>query len=211
VARACSQTGSLCVFISTDYVFGREDDRTVPYLEEDVPAPLNTYGTSKVAGELLVQAACPRSSLIIRSSSLYGCVTSKKGWTFPELMIRKARAGDPLKVVVDQHMAPTYTFDLASRILALVDAVVSFSESNYEREDGWLLLNKEKILGALANKPVLNRSAPEPVGANSTSGPTNQPHTKESSPKARLASGAWTPFLKPHGGSEKKRQHPRTL
>jgi dTDP-4-dehydrorhamnose reductase len=93
---------------------------------------LNVYGASKVAGEHLVRAAAPDSHLIVRSSSLYGCVTSKKGWTFPEMMLNKARAGEELKVVDDQVMAPTYTYDLASRVLELIerDATGTFHVAN---------------------------------------------------------------------------------
>lgn len=122
VAEVASKMGKKVAFFSSDYVFGGETERTEPYTEQDHPAPLSIYGASKVAGEHLVRATQENNHLIIRSSSLFGCVTSKKGWTFPELMLNKARAGDDLKVVNDQIMAPTYTYDLASRVLELFKA-----------------------------------------------------------------------------------------
>jgi len=109
------------IFFSSDYVFGGETARLTPYLEEDTPAPLNVYGASKVAGEQLIRAILPESHLIIRSSSLYGCVTSKKGWTFPEMVLNKIRAGDELRIVNDQIMAPTYTRDVAGRVIELAE------------------------------------------------------------------------------------------
>ncbi len=114
VARACSQTGSLCVFISTDYVFG--GDKGSPYIEEDQPAPINLYGASKFAGELLVRQAA-RRWLIVRIASLFGKSGSRgKGGNFIETILSKARCGEPLRVVNDVWMSPTYTMD-AARIL----------------------------------------------------------------------------------------------
>ena len=134
VAEVAGSMGKKVAFFSSDYVFGGDTVRSTPYTENDHPAPLSIYGASKVAGENLVRAAQPDNHLIIRSSSLFGCVTSKKGWTFPELMLRKARAGDDLKVVDNQIMAPTYTYDLASRVLELftVNATGTFHVVNSE-------------------------------------------------------------------------------
>lgn len=121
VAAAAAHLNRTVVYISSDYVFGGETHRESPYLESDSPAPLNVYGASKAAGENLVRAANPAGHLIIRTSSLYGCVTSKKGSTFPELMLRKARDGESLRVVDDQIMAPTYTYDLTKRVVELLE------------------------------------------------------------------------------------------
>jgi dTDP-4-dehydrorhamnose reductase len=120
VARVCRELGRKTCFFSTDYVFGADATRKTPYLEGDAPGPLSIYGASKLAGEHLTLALNP-GSVVIRSSSLYGVVTSRKGSTFPEKMIQKAKAGEPLKVVDDQTMSPTYTYDLASRTVAILE------------------------------------------------------------------------------------------
>jgi dTDP-4-dehydrorhamnose reductase len=120
VARVCRELGRKTCFFSTDYVFGADAGRKAPYLEGDPPGPLNVYGASKLAGEHLTLALNP-GSVVIRSASLYGVVTSRKGSTFPEKMIQKARAGEPLKVVDDQTMSPTYTLDLAARTVAILE------------------------------------------------------------------------------------------
>src|SRR3546814_20396577 len=53
------------VWFSTDYVFdGRKGS---PYVEDDTPRPLNIYGASKLSGERMVMAACPRA-LVLRTS-----------------------------------------------------------------------------------------------------------------------------------------------
>lgn len=124
VARAAWEAGAAVVYVSTDYVFGGEPGRRTPYRESDPPAPLNVYGASKLAGEYLVRLSHPRH-LIIRTSGLYGVATSHKGWTFPELMLRKAKSGEPLRVVTDQVLTPTYTFDLARLILAVLEKGVA--------------------------------------------------------------------------------------
>jgi len=112
VARAAKEV----VFISTDYVFdGRKKS---PYLEKDLVNPINIYGASKAAGENLVRMA-NKNHFIIRTSALYGGV-SKKGWTFPELMLKKARNQEEIKVADDLYTATTYVSDLARAIIKLI-------------------------------------------------------------------------------------------
>lgn len=118
VGLACARLGALAVYISTDYVFDGEAGR--PYLEADAPAPINVYGTSKVAGEHLVAASAPRH-LIVRVASLFGVAgASGKGGNFVETMIRKTRAGEAIRVVDDVVMSPTSTADAAALVRALI-------------------------------------------------------------------------------------------
>ncbi|MHC4947257.1 MAG: dTDP-4-dehydrorhamnose reductase [Planctomycetota bacterium] len=121
VARAAERTGRPVVFVSSDYVFGRDAVRATPYLEHDPVGPLNVYGASKVAGESLVRLTTDEH-LVVRTASLFGLVTSRKGWTFPEMIVQRARAGEPLRVVDDQRMSPTYTLDLVRSIIELAEA-----------------------------------------------------------------------------------------
>jgi dTDP-4-dehydrorhamnose reductase len=121
VARAASLAGAGVVFFSTDYVFGGQNrGRDQPYRETDEIYPLNVYGVSKAAGEQLVMQANERH-IIIRSAGLYGMATSRKGWTFPELMIEKARSEGSVSVVTDQVLSPTFTEDLASKTKELIE------------------------------------------------------------------------------------------
>lgn len=121
VARAAAEIGAGVVFYSTDYVFGGENrPRHDPHVESDLPDPLNVYGVSKLAGERLVMNANPRH-LVIRTAGLYGTATSRKGWTFPELMVSKGRSDGWVKVVIDQALSPTYTHDLAETTRALME------------------------------------------------------------------------------------------
>jgi dTDP-4-dehydrorhamnose reductase len=121
VARATADVGAGVVFFSTDYVFGGQDrERDHPYEEGDALNPLNVYGISKAAGEQLVMRANARH-LVVRSAGLYGTATSRKGWTFPELMLNKARTDGKVSVVTDQALSPTFTEDLAHKTRELVE------------------------------------------------------------------------------------------
>jgi dTDP-4-dehydrorhamnose reductase len=121
VARAAAEIGAGVVFYSTDYVFGGEGrPRHDPHTESSLPDPLNVYGISKLAGERMVMNGNPRH-LVIRSAGLYGTATSRKGWTFPELMATKGKNDGWVKVVTDQALSPTYTHDLAETTRALME------------------------------------------------------------------------------------------
>jgi dTDP-4-dehydrorhamnose reductase len=118
VAAASDAAGAALIHVSTDYVF--DGQAAAPYEEDDLPGPLNVYGASKLAGEHLVRAACPRS-FVVRTSGLYGprpC-RAKGGLNFPSLMLKLAREKGELTVVADQVVGPTYTPDLARQLVAL--------------------------------------------------------------------------------------------
>jgi dTDP-4-dehydrorhamnose reductase len=119
LARTCSRLGALLVHFSTDYVF--DGTKLQPYLESDLPAPLNVYGVSKAAGEHLIASNIERS-FVVRTCGLYGVRgSSGKGGNFVETMIRKALAREPIRVVNDQVLTPTFTEDLAEAVSRLIE------------------------------------------------------------------------------------------
>ena len=111
IARACGANGPALVSVSTDYVFS--GDKGSPYLEDDATDPPNVYGATKLAGERLILATCPRA-LVIRTS----WVVSSHGKNFVKTMLRLADAGNPISVVDDQFGRPTAARDLARFILS---------------------------------------------------------------------------------------------
>jgi dTDP-4-dehydrorhamnose reductase len=122
LARLCREYACLLVHFSTDYVFGLDEARRQPWAESDAPGPISVYGLSKLAGEYLVRATCPRH-LVIRTCGLYGVWGSGgKGGNFVETMLRLAGQGKPLRVVNDQTCTPSYTVDVAETTLALLSA-----------------------------------------------------------------------------------------
>src|SRR5262249_31308806 len=71
LAVACHELGVVLVHFSTDHVFGLDTARHTPYAEDDAPGPVSVYGLSKLSGEYLVRALCPRH-IVVRTCGLYG-------------------------------------------------------------------------------------------------------------------------------------------
>ena len=118
VAAACAAAGAAVVHFSTDYVF--DGAKGQPYLEDDATGPLSVYGASKLSGERMALAACPRI-LVLRTS----WVVSAHGKNFVKTMVRLAREGQPLRVVDDQFGRPTAASDLAAFVLAQAPRLVA--------------------------------------------------------------------------------------
>lgn len=113
LAAACRKTGAKLLYISTDYVFpgtGKQFRRT-----DDPVSPVNTYGRSKLAGELAVQSLLEKY-FIVRISWVFG----KNGNNFVKTMLRLAETKADLSVVCDQIGSPTYTADLAPLLCDMV-------------------------------------------------------------------------------------------
>lgn len=120
MAGVCAMRGARFIHVSTDYVFGGDSVRNRPFTEDDLTAPINVYGATKVLGEKLAQQA-HQDTVILRVASLFGVAgASGKGGNFVETMIRLARERGTLKVVNDQIMSPTATEDIAAAVLKLI-------------------------------------------------------------------------------------------
>ncbi len=114
LAEYCKKHKKTLIHFSTDYVFNGE--KTVPYKENDIPAPINIYGKSKFAGEFLVSSSC-KKFFIFRLSSLFGKAgASGKGGNFIETMLKMAKENKKIRVISDQTMSPTYAADAAEMI-----------------------------------------------------------------------------------------------
>ncbi|TCS38387.1 dTDP-4-dehydrorhamnose reductase [Paucimonas lemoignei] len=100
LAEAAQRVGACLVHYSTDYVFDGSGDQ--PWKETDTPAPLSVYGATKLEGERLIAAACPKH-LIFRTSWVYAA----RGGNFAKTMLRLAKERDRLTVINDQIGAPT--------------------------------------------------------------------------------------------------------
>ncbi len=123
LAKATRDSGALFIHFSTDYVF--DGKKAGPYVEADLPLPLNAYGRSKLAGELAT-AAAGGDWLVFRTSWIYGA----RGANFFKTMLRLAREREMLRVVSDQYGAPT-----AARMIADLTAH-AVRQSMREREAG---------------------------------------------------------------------------
>ena len=119
LALACRQNDARLVQFSTDYVFDGTAGRS--YTENDAVHPLGAYAVSKLAGELYAQAYLDRP-LIVRTSGVFGPggMHTARG-NFPELMLRLAREGKPIRVVEDHVASPTFAPLLASRSIEMLE------------------------------------------------------------------------------------------
>lgn len=100
LAMEAKAIGAWLIHYSTDYVF--DGRKTVPYLEEDEPAPLNVYGRSKHAGDCAIVTHSENHTIL-----RIGWIVSPTGRNFAKTVLRRASQQDELKVVVNQIGAPT--------------------------------------------------------------------------------------------------------
>jgi dTDP-4-dehydrorhamnose reductase len=116
LARACARSGAWMLQLSTDYVFA--GDAITPYAEDDAVAPRSAYGRTKAAGESAVGRYLPERSWLVRTAWLYG----RNGPNFVSTMARLERERETVDVVDDQRGQPTWTRDLATQLIRLVEA-----------------------------------------------------------------------------------------
>jgi len=114
VARAAREAGCFLVYVSTDYVF--DGTKGTAYTETDEPGPINYYGLTKFYGEKHVRELAPRH-LVVRTSWLFG----PNGRNFVDTITEKALKTGKVRVVCDQRGCPTYTYHLASGLMAVID------------------------------------------------------------------------------------------
>jgi dTDP-4-dehydrorhamnose reductase len=131
LAKLCQQHGWKLVHVSTDYVFGLDRQRIVPYTELDPTGPVGVYGASKLAGETFVRAVCDRH-LIVRTCGLYGQRATRAKGNFVQTMLRLGAERPELKIVADQRCTPSNTADVATGIAQLlaVDACGVYHVTN---------------------------------------------------------------------------------
>jgi dTDP-4-dehydrorhamnose reductase len=122
LADAAARRGIPFIQISTDYVF--DGSKRSPYREDDLTAPLNVYGSSKLASEAAVLRACP-SAVMIRTSWVY----SPYGNNFVRTMLRLSETQAVVRVVHDQYGASTSAADLAAATLTIVERLRSTNGS----------------------------------------------------------------------------------
>jgi len=114
LASIANEQQARLIHISTDYVFDGESDE--PFIETDIPNPINVYGRTKLSGEKALQEVMPMNAIIIRTSWLY----SEYSNNFVKTILRLSKERDELNVVSDQIGSPTYTADLADVILEII-------------------------------------------------------------------------------------------
>jgi dTDP-4-dehydrorhamnose reductase len=98
------------IAISSDYVF--DGNKGGAYVEDDSANPLNVYGASKRAAELL----CASADTIVRTSWVMGV----RGNNVLHVIADRARSGATVRFVDDQTGTVTLSSDLARALATLV-------------------------------------------------------------------------------------------
>ncbi|MGH6985369.1 MAG: dTDP-4-dehydrorhamnose reductase [Caulobacteraceae bacterium] len=112
LARAAREVGARLIHVSTDFVF--DGERPHPWRPQDVPAPVNLYGASKLAGERAVLEE-GGDALIVRTAWVY----AHRGRNFLLTMLRLMADREEVRVVSDQIGAPTSAASLARGLWGL--------------------------------------------------------------------------------------------
>ncbi len=124
MAEEAKKLGAAMIHYSTDYVF--DGTKGTPYIESDQTCPINVYGRTKLAGEQAVQASGIQY-LIFRTSWVYGA----RGRNFLLTILRLAQQREELRIVADQHGAPTWCRTIA-------DTTAHIIAQSGASQDWWL-------------------------------------------------------------------------
>jgi dTDP-4-dehydrorhamnose reductase len=113
IAEETKRLKAAFIHYSTDYVFdGRKGS---PYVETDLPNPLNIYGKTKLDGERFVQDV-GGAYLIFRTSWVYSLLQGG----FVAKVLHWAREQETMKIVNDQIGSPTWARMLAENTAKVI-------------------------------------------------------------------------------------------
>jgi dTDP-4-dehydrorhamnose reductase len=115
LANACKQINIRILHVSTDFVF--DGTCTTPYQTDSTPNPINVYGASKLAGDIVLQEILPKASVIVRTAWVY----SVNGNNFVKSMLRLMQEKPQIGIIYDQVGTPTWARGLAQWLWAIAD------------------------------------------------------------------------------------------
>ena len=116
VAFYARKYGANLVYLSSCGVFG---DEVKEYSEYDNVVLKSVYARSKYLGEIAVTQQCPEA-IIIRPGWLFGgTINHPKNFVYKRYL--EAQTKDFMESTVDKWGCPTYTLDLAKKIIELIE------------------------------------------------------------------------------------------
>jgi len=153
---------------SSDLVF--DGRKPTPYIETEMPNPLNVYGKSKAPAEVLIQKEYA-SSLIIRTSAFFGPWDE---YNFVHSVGKALLNYKSILVAKDLFILPTYLPHLPHLVNTCLDILI-------DGENGvWHLVNKGSLSWAefaflVANKFDLKRPLINAVHSDEINYPAKRP------------------------------------
>lgn len=121
LAQNCLSLNKYLIHISTDYIF--DGTKQTPYIEEDLPNPVNWYGTTKMLGEEAVKEVSA-GFLIVRPEMPYSSRFDKK-LDLARVFIKMLKEGKVINGVMDQKITPTYVDTLVWGLFRLMEVKAS--------------------------------------------------------------------------------------
>jgi dTDP-4-dehydrorhamnose reductase len=163
IALACARRNIPLAHFSTDYVF--DGHRRQPYREMDATgSPPNLYGKGKQDAELLIRQSTPRH-YILRVAALFG---PGHRADFVDWILSKADPTQPLTIVADRRVSPSYTVDIAKQLFRLVSTpFYGTYHASSHGEASWFDLAQEALRLRDKNiagvRPVADSALKSPV------------------------------------------------
>ena len=176
IGEEARKIGAAVIHFSTDYVF--DGSKATPYVESDPTGPLNVYGKSKLAGE---QALSQTGAVhfIFRTSWVYGAT----GKNFLLSILRMARERKVMRIVADQHGAPTWSEDLArlaAHVIGQIDlgdaaAVSGVYHAGGSGETTWFGFASAVVEAVQRRDPAAKLAGVEPISTAEYPTPARRP------------------------------------
>ncbi len=114
VVQACQRASKKIIYVSTDFVF---DGTKKHYREDDIPNPINWYAKTKYESEKFIQDS-GLDYMILRPAYPYRAFFERND--FVRGLIDKLNKQEPLKMVTDHIMTPTFIDDIANALNILI-------------------------------------------------------------------------------------------
>lgn len=152
LAKLAKKNNVKFIHISTDYVF--DGSKKVPYVETDTTNPINAYGLTKRAGEIVVLDIYP-PTIVIRTSWVF----SEYGNNFVKTILKLGEIKSELSIIDDQIGCPTYAGDIAKTILKMLENNIQGGIYHYcgDQDVSWFQFASKIFLTFNELNPINNK------------------------------------------------------